>query len=326
VTRSRFVPRNVLRAVGWTIAAAALAYAGRAVWTQWASVRVVAGSLQPRWLLVGVASALVLAAYAVLIQTWRLLLGGWGVRLRYRDAAYLWLVSSLARYVPGAGVQIGALAVLANEQGVSGAAAASAALVSTVVNVASGAVLFTILAGPAIVDASGGRVPLRAAAGLITLGVLGLASLPFVTPVITRVVARITRRPIDAGGVTARLVALATVGNVCAWILYGVAFRVLSAALFGSPTGGAASYVAVYTASYLWGLFAFAVPAGIGAQEFALSLLMPSLAALPLAQTAVLTVAARLWRTVMETAPALLLLLSSRLRGRSVSRSNHGTS
>jgi hypothetical protein len=162
-------------------------------------------------------------------------------------------------------------------------------------------------------------------AGVVATAVVGLVALPLIMPWLARLAARLTGRTVDLGDVSPRLLAGAAAGNAVAWLLYGLAFRTLSAALFGTPTGAVASYVAVYSASYLWGLFAFAVPAGIGAQEFALSLLMPPLAALPLAQTAVLTVAARLWRTVLETAPAALLLASARLRERPTSRSPHGT-
>ncbi len=317
--------RSALRGFGWAIALAALAYAGRAAWTQWTDVRTVAATLRPEWTLVAVASGLVIAAYAVLIQTWRELLGGWNVRIGYREAAYLWLVSSLARYIPGAGLQIGALGVLARERGVSGTAAASAALFSTLINIVTGVVLVAALGGPGLAASAGVRVPATLAVSLVVLATLVLAALPFAIRQLTRIAARLSGRPFDATGLTSRLIAVAAAGNVCAWLLYGTAFRTLSAALFGPPTGATRSYVAVYTASYLWGLFAFAVPAGIGAQEFALSLLMPPLAALPPAQTAVLTVAARLWRTVLETAPAALLLLSSRLRARFGARSNHGT-
>jgi hypothetical protein len=317
--------RSVLRAAGWLVAALALAFAVRTVASQWAEVRAVAASLRPRWGLVAISSALVLLAYAVLIESWRRLLRGWDVRISFGDAASLWLVSSLARYLPGAGLQIGALAVLARERGVSGVATASAAVVNTLINVATGVALVVALGGRALVDASGRRVPGPAVAAAGALALLAVVALPFVMPRLAALAARATGRPFDVRGLSARVVASAALGNAVAWALYGIAFRALGAALFGPPTGAASAYIAVYTASYLWGLFAFAVPAGLGAQEFALSLLMPPLVALPLAQTAVLTVAARLWRTVLETAPAALLLASARLRQRTTPRPPHGT-
>jgi hypothetical protein len=317
--------RNLLRTLGWLVAAAALAYAARAVWTQWSEVRAVAAGLRPRWSLVLLSSVVMLLAYAVLIETWRRLLVGWRIRLSFADAAHLWLVSSLARYIPGAGLQIGALGVLAKARGVSGVAAASAAVVNTLVNIATGVAVVTALGGRSGLRATGGRVPEAAAITAVAAAILGMAALPWIVPRLAGLASRLTRRPIDVSGLSARRVAMAALGNTMAWVLYGVAFRTLSAALFGPPTGATAPYVAVYTASYLWGLFAFAVPAGLGAQEFALSLLMPPLAALPLAQTAVLTVAARLWRTVLETAPAALLLVSARLRELPTSRTPNGT-
>lgn len=307
------------------VAIAALTYAGRSVLAQWNDVRTAAASLRPQWWGVTAASALVLAAYAVLIESWRRLLAGWRVELTFGDAAYLWLVSSLARYVPGAGVQIGALGVLAKARGVSGTAAASAAIVNTLVNVATGALLIGVFGGRQLVEASRGQVTAAMMWAFTAAALVGVVLLPIAAPRAAHLAARITGRTFDASGLTVGVVATAAMSNALAWILYGLAFRTLSAALFGEPTGAVGSYVAVYTASYLWGLLAFAVPAGLGAQEFALTLLMPPLAALPLAQTAVLTVAARLWRTVLETAPAALLLAGARLRERPTPRSTHGT-
>lgn len=284
-----------------------------------------ASALRPRWDLVAISSCLVLVAYAVLIESWRRLLRGWDVHLSFGDAASLWLVSSLARYLPGAGLQIGALTMLARERGVSGVSAASAAIVNTLINVATGVALIVALGGRALVSASGRHLPGAAVAAAGAIAVIAVAALPFVMPRLAALAARVTGRSFDLRGLSAGVVASAALGNMVAWALYGVAFRLLGAALFGPPTGATGAYIAVYTASYLWGLFAFAVPAGLGAQEFALSLLMPPLVALPLAQTAVLTVAARLWRTVLETAPAALLLASARLRRRTTPRPPHGT-
>ena len=317
--------RSVLRAVAWLAAIAALGYAVRTIVGQWAEVRAVATSLQPRWGLVVLSSALVLTAYATLVETWRRLLRGWGVHLSFGDAATIWLVSSLARYLPGAGLQIGALGVLARERGVSGIAAASAAIVNTLINIATGVAVTLVLGGRSVVGATRSGVSPVVVALVSAAAVLGVAVLPLVLPPLARLASRLTGRPFEVRGVSFSLVLGAAAGNVAGWLLYGLAFRTLSAALFGPPTGAATAYTAVYTASYLWGLFAFAVPAGLGAQEFALSVLMPPLVALPLAQTAVLTVAARLWRTVLETTPAALLLASARLRARSTPRSPHGT-
>ena len=317
--------RSALRVAGWAVAVVALAFALRTVVAQWGDVRALAVTLRPRWALVALSGALVLAAYAVLIESWRQLLRGWDVRLSFADAASIWLVSSLARYLPGAGLQIGALGVLARERGVSGVAAASAAIVNTLVNVATGVAVILALGGRAIISASGRRPSDGVLVAVGATAFLGVALLPAALPALARLAARVTGRAVAVSNLTHRLVLGAVVGNAAGWLLYGLAFRTLSAALFGPPTGATTAYTAVYTASYLWGLFAFAVPAGLGAQEFALGLLMPPLVALPLAQTAVLTVAARLWRTVLETVPAALLLVSARVRERSTSSPPHGT-
>jgi hypothetical protein len=113
---------------------------------QWREVASTAAGLEPRWGIVLASCVLVLLTYAVLIQTWRTVVAGWGQRLGYIDAARIWTVSNLGRYVPGKIWQLGAMAYLAEQRGVSGVVAAGSALVVTVVNLVAG---FVVAAVPA---------------------------------------------------------------------------------------------------------------------------------------------------------------------------------
>src|SRR5690349_13818097 len=61
----------------------------------WADARLALATTHPRWSLLLGSAAVVLAAYAVLIQVWRAILAGAGEHLRYGPAAHIWTVSNL---------------------------------------------------------------------------------------------------------------------------------------------------------------------------------------------------------------------------------------
>lgn len=100
------------------------AYIGWALSDQWKALRASAIDLSVDWRWIALATGVVLGTYAMLIQSWRLLLAGWGGHLPYGSAVRIWTLANLGRWIPGKVWSVGALSVLAAEQGVSGAAAA----------------------------------------------------------------------------------------------------------------------------------------------------------------------------------------------------------
>jgi hypothetical protein len=113
---------------------------------QWRAFRETPLVVTPRWPLVLMAAAVVLATYLLLIETWRRILMAWGERLDFPSAARIWFVSNLGKYVPGKIWQIDAMGVMAQQRNVAPAAAAGSAIVSTVVNVATGLAVALIAA------------------------------------------------------------------------------------------------------------------------------------------------------------------------------------
>jgi uncharacterized membrane protein YbhN (UPF0104 family) len=86
------------------------------------------------------------------------------------------------------------------------------------------------------------------------------------------------------------------------WMIQGVAFRILMAS-FGVEMGWVQG-LSVFPAAYLMGYIAFFAPAGLGVREGSLIFFLTPHAG-PMAP--VLAVLARLWTTVVELVPALLL-------------------
>jgi hypothetical protein len=251
-------------------------------------------------------------AYVVLIQTWRTILASWDRGLPFADAARIWLVSNLGRYVPGRLWQIAAMGVLAQRAGVSPVAATGSAVLNAVVNIAAGFV---------VVMATGWRLLALPYAGapavaviIIAVTIAVLMAVPWLTPHALRLAERLTGRVVMVGVPPRRAIGYAVVGNVVGWVLYGAAFQLLARGILGVAPGGLAAYVAVYTLSYLVGYLVLPAPAGVGFREASMITLMPAAGLATAAQAAVLAIASRLVLTILDVAPGLAFLGRGTLR------------
>ena len=281
----------------------------------WKQFRGTATEVHPRWEWIALSCALVLLAFLVLIETWRRMVVQWGERLGFGDASAIWFVSALVRYVPmNVVVQLGAFAELARRRQVSPAIAAGAAVINTVVNLATGFVVALLAGWGAMNRLSHGNATL----GLVVAVVLivGLLTLPSLMPWLLAVLRRATGRPLAIGSLPRAAVYQSLAGNVVAWALYGLAFEAFVRGVTGDARGTPIDYVAVWASSYVIGYLALALPAGVGVREIAQAdaLTMLGLVA-TVGQGAVVAITARLWMTLLEIVPALVYLLRG-TRGR----------
>jgi glycosyltransferase 2 family protein len=258
------------------------------------------------WGWVASSTAAFALAYLVLIQTWRRIVARWDRDLSFVDAARIWLVSGLGRYVPGKLWAIAAMGAMAQRAGVSPVAATGSSVLNVVVNIAAGFV---------VVMATGWRLLALPYAGapvvavtIVVLAVILLMAVPWLTPQLLQLAQRVTGRSTVVGTPPRGAIGYAVVGNLIGWILYGLAFQLLARALFGSAPGGLAAYVAVYALSYLVGYLALLAPAGVGVREASMVALMPAAGLASAPQALVLAVASRLVLTILDIVPGLLLV------------------
>lgn len=287
----------------------------RFVAEKWDEISVSAAALRPSWSGLLSASACVFAGYAVLIASWRLLLRTWNSPLPVLDAARIWFVSSLGKYVPGKVWAIGAMAVLAKEAGASPLAATGSSVIMALVNVAAGFVVVA-LAGAGDVLAA---FPALRVGAWITLAVtlVGLAYGPVLLVWMVRQGTRLFRRTMpDMPKISRTTLLLVFAANIVAWLAYGVGFGIFWSALLGHGGGISTAALAVYTASYLLGYLALVVPGGLGVRETALTGLLISLRLATPADAALLAAASRIWLTVLEIVPGLAFLPGTSLRRR----------
>jgi len=304
--------RLVLRLAQLLFVVAVLWFGARLVALHWAGVRALQATLTPSWGRVMWSATMVMVSYLVLIATWRAMVNAWGSTIGAGQAARIWFVSNLGRYVPGKIWQIGAMGVMANAVGVPPAAAVGSSLVIALVN---------ILVGFGVVAATGAEA--FGVAGTdprtlwIPLGFLGIvtASLPWTLAPLVRFTGRMTGRPVEAPSLPAAAVWMAAAGCAAAWVLYGLAFQQLAIGLLGPDAAGdAGAYVAVFTLSYLVGFLALFAPGGVVVREVAMGGLLTGFGLATGPEATILVVASRLWLTVLEIVPGLLFLAWPRPR------------
>lgn len=277
---------------------------GAALWAlrgQLPAVREVAAHTHPRWGLVALAATIVLLTYALLIQSWRLVLAALGGSLPFGAATRIWFVSNLARWIPGAFWQLGAMTEMTRRRGVPVTISTSAAILITIVNLFTGlAVATAFMATTPTMLHTRGRLIVAACA-------LTLVLMPIVAPRLVVLARRITGRELAIPRLGLRPMLVAAVSTTIAWLAYGVAFWIMTRAVLPGEWRDLPGCIAIYTASYLTGLLNPA-PAGVGAAEGMMVLLAPQLGVATTAEAAVLAVVVRLWRTALEISPGLIAL------------------
>jgi glycosyltransferase 2 family protein len=252
-------------------------------------------------------AALYLAAFVVLIETWRRIVIAWGDTISFSNASAIWLISSLARYLPYNFVfQIGAIAELSRRRRISPAAATGASLINVAVNVASGFII-ALVAGYGVLDRmSYGHAKLGIAAAVVLL--VGTLALPLLLPRMLGILRAITGRELVLGELPVRAIYLSLAGNLVAWVLYGLSYRALVAGVIGIAAGPVTTYIAVWAGAYVVGYLAFLIPAGAGVREFVQMGALPALGLATGPQAATIAVCMRVLSMILEIVPGLLFL------------------
>ena len=289
-------------AVQYLFFTVAVVYFGLLIKSEWSEFLAIPDTIHPNWWRVLGSTAWVAASYVVLIETWRQIVVAWGGHLSWPTAARIWFISNLGRYVPGKVWQIGAMGALAQEAGVSSAAAIGSALVVNLVNLLAG-LLVVLVAGSRLVVGYGPALVIA----LVVFCVLVLGS-PWLLPPLARLANRVTGRNIPIPAIPPLAIIFAVAGCSLAWNLYGLAFHDLTVAIFGGAAGRPTYYTAVFTLSYLIGYIVLFAPGGLGVRETSLVALLAAAGLETGVQAAVLAIASRLWLTVIEAAPGLVLL------------------
>jgi glycosyltransferase 2 family protein len=299
--------RNLFKVAQWIFAAAVLFFAARSLATQWVKLETRLPHIHFQWEWIAAATTLVLVTYVVLIEGWRRVLMAWDSRLPFGDAARIWFLSNLGKYVPGNIWSLTAMGVMARRRGLSGMAAAGSSVIMQAVSLAT---------GTAIVMVTGAKLlgqPLLVGASVLVLVVVLLAAPRFLPP-LAKWIGGLIGRDILPPHIPATSIWTAAIAGTLSWLFYGVAFELFVRGLLGSAPGELSSYIAVYTAAYILGFISPIAPAGLGVRELTLAAFMTQLGLANEADAALVAIAARLWLTIVELVPSGLYIAAGPTR------------
>ncbi|MFI5206747.1 MAG: lysylphosphatidylglycerol synthase domain-containing protein [Gemmatimonadales bacterium] len=272
----------------------------------WDELRHSSGALEVHAGYLAAAAAIILGTYAMLIAAWDAVLRGWDQRLPYPDAARIWCLSNLARYVPGRVWQIAGMAALAQQAGVSPWAAVGSSIVIQFVNIGTG-VLVTAIFAPGF-----GHPVLIVAAGLVTVAGAAMLAWPAGASLASRALSRVSGRSIELRAVRPGALLLSAGVTAVQWIAYGLALSLCVRGLTGQAINLTAA-IGVFTGSYTAGLINVFTPAGIGTREYILVDWLTGQLHGPAAAILV-TAGSRILMTATELLAALVVLPLTRQR------------
>lgn len=301
--------RRLLRTIGAVAALGVAALAIRALIRAWhaAASQPVEWVFEPGWLLLAAATAVL--TYLTLVESWRRTLHGYGQATSFRSALRVWILSNFGKYFGSFGIVAG-MALLAQGEGINAPVAVTAAVIMQALSLATGVALSGLLAA----DALRGLGPLFAW-GAVVIGGLAIAGSGVLHSqrALDRIKALLPPSipPIRAAGLRSLLIGL--IGNTLAWLGYGLVMVLLARGLFASAPPRIGAATSAYTVSYLTGLLALFVPAGLGLRETIFTALLAPATGLKVA--AALAIASRILLTLVEIGIALPFVVLRRRRG-----------
>jgi glycosyltransferase 2 family protein len=299
--------RKLFKLAQWIFAAAVLFFAARSLATQWNKVEARLLHVQFGWQWIGAATVVVLLSFALLIEGWRRVMGAWDSHLPFGQAARIWFLSSLGKYVPGNIWSLTAMGVMARGRGISALAAAGSSIIMQAVSLVTGAAIVMITGAQLL-----GQPVLVGISVLILIGIL--LSAPRFLPPLTVWIGSIIGKEVAPPSVPATSIWTAAIASALSWLLYGFAFQLFVRGLLGAAPGEISRYIAAYTAAYILGFISPIAPAGLGVREFTLAAFMTQLGLANEADAALVAIAARLWLTIIELVPSGLYVATGATR------------
>ena len=300
--------RSAWKTIQLVLTIAVVGFAGWYLWKQWnaATENGYRFDFQFGWL--AGASAVILATFAVLIETWRRVLAQLGSTLSFGTAARVWFVSNLGKYVPGRIWALTTMAMMAGEHGVPVGVVGASSVVLMAANVATGFSVVLLMSAGTVQRLVGGI-------GAVVAATVGLFVLLFAATYIAthwnRFAARFHRAQLTVS-IPPAAIFVAIIGTTISWFAYGLAFMLFVRSIIGTSSAPYSAFVTANAASYLVGYLMIFAPAGIGFREAALATILPPLAIATKPQAVVIAIASRIWLTILEIVPSVLALVRGR--------------
>lgn len=297
-------PRVWLRYLRAGIGILVLYFVGRHLLRNWEQFRAIELSWQLRPVPLVAAVLVIVATYGLLVEAWRQLAAAWGWRMTWRQAARVWIIASMGKYLPGKVWTVAGVASFAQEAGVSVWAATGSALVNQVLSLAAGAAVAALTGFSVAPDGIFRVLVWVSLAG----GLIGLVFL--ISPrLLNRIMAAATggqvALPIRRGPVL-----FAAAIHAVSWAGYGVALLLVLAGTLPEVQLGLREAIAGFTISYIVGFLALLAPGGLGVREGTMVILLQG--PIGAAPAVALAAASRLVMTVADIVAVAPFLVAGR--------------
>jgi uncharacterized membrane protein YbhN (UPF0104 family) len=265
------------------------------------------------WGFVALAIGCGFAGHAFYVYGWRRLLADSDIPVSFWPLAKIFLVSNLGRYLPGGKAwQMGIVGIMAAENGLPATHVAGSSLLQGIIGVGTGALVLFVAGGATLGVA-------QAWFALPVMGIIGVLLAPTIIRSLPALRTVLVKHVHGIDTVTAATMWALVWTSIVSWILWGVALYYLASALLPDPGAPLVSYIAAWTGSFLAGIIAIVSPAGLGAREGAMQFVLQQ-AGMKVSDVLLVVIVARMWITLMDVVPALLVLTFRRVKfGR-----NHG--
>ena len=254
------------------------------------------------------ATILLIGVFFVDATGWALILRNLGeTQLSFRQAWWVWMASSISRYLPGGIWPYASRIAMAQSAGVKPGTTA----LSLVLEILLLAVSALVVSVPALLGVSGGPIsPIAAAVGII----VGLCALhPRSLSIGRRLPGRVGRMVAEIQPVPYRQMLYLFFYYVVFWCLFGAAFTLFAHSLGIEIALTLAS--SAFALAFFLGFIAIFSPSGLGVREGALYFLLVPHVGYAAALT--LSVSSRLWLMVGELSSlALTAYLARRTNGK----------
>lgn len=299
--------RKARRFVGPAVVLLVAVFLVRALVGGWSEAREYEWRFDPGYL--GLSVVLIFLYYAQQWGGWRLIMGGFGDPLGRLESAAIWFASILGRYVPGNVVMVAGRVAMCRRRGIP------AATTFTSLVYENALILISALVVAAASVPFWPPFPYRGYALLLaSLAPVGLLCLhPAVFGRLANAVLRRFKQEPLATTLPFGRVLLLLLYYVGGWVLLGLAFASLAAAVAPVRAAEVALLVGGYAFAWEVGFLAFVTPSGLGVKEGVLLLILSLIFPAPVA--AALVVLSRLWQTLAELAAAGVVWALARGRG-----------
>jgi uncharacterized membrane protein YbhN (UPF0104 family) len=246
------------------------------------------------YMLLGLSFLLLVGALTCMVLIWRYILSAMGHSLPFKTSWRIWFLSNLGRYLPGKVWQVMGMVYLCEREDVPKAVTFTSIVLGLSLYSLAGLFLMYLY----ILFGEGEQFSQYAYVFLLCIP-LGICVLyPAVFEKTLNFALRLVKKEQIKLNVRFSMIITLFFIYIVIWGVYGLAFYLFASSIFPISFSHFPALVCIFAASYVIGLVAIFVPAGIGVRESLLTTLLSLFIPLPIAT--IIALSARLWFTAGE--------------------------